>query len=373
MGRRHLRCIEIECNLSNQQLQEIWKDAGLEKATYQQTLKYKTILGLDALLNTLETMNETDAAIRAKILREAFCDLYEYRKSSAFETSYVWSYHTEKKKAQFEAHFVRTLRRRQWIPNSLDHLSTPEEVIFETIGWQPHHDLESKIGFRRTEYVQLAQKMGFTPDLLYELRKFGIKNIPTLRKGLKVRTENKPKVGDTRSTMNYGINELGTIQGHSHHSLNYDGHQQSSRTTFGQFISYIRVKPDKQDTDPDHLEYEDKMWLEDQAIHLILKCESGWQRTPPNNPEFDLYRGPTLHTVTDWCKVEPMTRTFTDRPVAISQAQFKWAWKKGKNFWLYVVEKAETDTPKIVRIQNLAHRARNFTFDEGERNADSDD
>jgi len=120
-----------------------------------------------------------------------------------------------------------------------------------------------------------------------------------------------------------GTNGQGAVQGHSHHSPNHDGHQQLSRTTGGQSISFISVEPDEQDTDPNHLEHENRMRLEDQAIRFILEYEPGWQQTPPNNPEFDLYRGPTLQKTTDWCEVKAMTRTFENRPVAVSQTQFE--------------------------------------------------
>lgn len=49
----------------------------------------------------------------------------------------------------------------------------------------------------------------------------------------------------------------------------------------------------------------------------------------------------------------------------LSQPQFNKARDLGGLFWLYVVERAESDSFKIYRIQNPAAHANRFMFDDG--------
>lgn len=65
-------------------------------------------------------------------------------------------------------------------------------------------------------------------------------------------------------------------------------------------------------------------------------------------------------------EVKAMTGTMMDRPVGMSRAQFECATEHGRNFWLYVVERADDpERRRIVRIQGPAERSRSFTFDRG--------
>ena len=71
----------------------------------------------------------------------------------------------------------------------------------------------------------------------------------------------------------------------------------------GAFISYIAVRSEDEEADPDGLAHESRMTLEEQAIEIILKSEPGWQRTPPNNPGYDLIRSDEQGQ-TEYCEVK---------------------------------------------------------------------
>lgn len=60
-----------------------------------------------------------------------------------------------------------------------------------------------------------------------------------------------------------------------------------------------------------------------------------------------------------------MTGSLRDRPVGLSHTQFDCAREHGKDYWLYVVERAGAKDARIVRIQDPAGKARTFTFDHG--------
>ena len=134
-----------------------------------------------------------------------------------------------------------------------------------------------------------------------------------------------------------------------------------------QFISYVAVRSDDEnESDPDHLSRQERMTLEEKSIKLILKEEPELERTPTNNPGFDLTQPGPDGLPVKWVEVKAMKATLHDRPVGLTRTQFGYAQKHGEAYWLYVVENAATPKhARIVRIKNPAGRARTFTFDHG--------
>jgi hypothetical protein len=132
------------------------------------------------------------------------------------------------------------------------------------------------------------------------------------------------------------------------------------------FVSYVGAHSDGKDQDPDGLDHQDRMALEEKAIKFILSSEPRLRRTPVNNPGFDLCEvGPDGQPIR-WIEVKAMSGTLHDRPVGLSSKQFEWADEKGESYWLYIVERADAgDSARIVRIQNPAGKAQTFTFDHG--------
>ena len=55
----------------------------------------------------------------------------------------------------------------------------------------------------------------------------------------------------------------------------------------------------------------------------------------------------------------------TGNPAQLTKTEFETAKKIGENYWLYVVAKAESDEPKIFKIQNPANRVNYYMFDDG--------
>ena len=132
------------------------------------------------------------------------------------------------------------------------------------------------------------------------------------------------------------------------------------------FISYVAVRPEDDEPDPDNLNHENRMTLEAKSIERILTHETDWQRTEQNNPGYDLYKVDSTGRQSHWCEVKAMKGSLQNRPVGISHTQFDYAIKHGKSYWLYVVEYAGDDEKyRIVKIQDPVGKARTFTFDHG--------
>ena len=64
---------------------------------------------------------------------------------------------------------------------------------------------------------------------------------------------------------------------------------------------------------------------------------------------------------------EALVGTLANHPVGMSNAQFKTAQEEQHRYWLYIVENATSEEPRILKIQDPAGNARTFTFDEGWR------
>ena len=227
----------------------------------------------------------------------------------------------------------------------------------------------------------MAREAGIELGVLDLLRRLGVTSEAELRKRLGVGNQGQkesvaaeddggtPSDGEGSESTNSETEEAQSGTPGTRAGQRADSGKDRSRdsATEFRFISYLGVVSEDEDTDPDGLKHAVRMELEEAAIRFSLDREPKWQRTPANNPGFDLYRGDTMHTATHWCEVKAMTGTLEDCPVAISRVQFEWAQDHGDTYWLYVVERAGTSDPNVVRIQDPAGKAKTFIFDRGWR------
>jgi hypothetical protein len=96
-----------------------------------------------------------------------------------------------------------------------------------------------------------------------------------------------------------------------------------------------------------------------------LVNEPKLQRTPTNNPGYDLFETGSDGQIARWIEVKAMTGDWHSRPVGLSRVQFECALKHRSDYWLYVVEHAgQPGQARIVRVQDPA-RGKTFTFDHG--------
>lgn len=407
---------------------QIRREAGLERASWENPPEDFTLRGLTSLLEYLPKLQPKDAAARAKVLWEALADL-EARGTAAFYGSYKWGYFHEAKTARFDAAFVRTLNQVAWVPNADGELVPPGLVVFDTLGWKSNPFLQTKIIFKPPIIDQLAKEAGIDPAILDLLRRD-----PTIVAELTSRLSASPEpqtapsaepeqdtgepsdgdvydgakdlYGDDMPDIPSGTPDpdggdgVGTGAGGSGHGRtgngtsrggsqgNGGGHgglgghgtpaDKGSGKGGGQgkrtpghaggrpFISYVGTHPDEEGPDPDGLDQAERMQIEERAIDLIIRLEPGLRRTPEGNPGFDLFEVDSSGRQIRWVEVKSMTGTLQDRPVGLSHTQFDCAREKGDAYWLYVVERAtDPAQARVLRIQNPVGHARTFTFDHG--------
>lgn len=402
--------------LGHSEKEQIRREAGLERASWESPPEDFTLRGLPQLLEFLPTLNPEEAAARVRLLWEALADL-EARGTAAFYGSYKWGYSHETKIARFDATFVRTLNQVSWVPNADSKLVTPGLVEFDSLGWKPNPFLLTKITFKPPIINQLAKEVGIDPAALDLLRKLGITNVADLTSRLGITNpppdpvqssaagpdadeppncdvyddakdlygDDMPNIppgspdpdgGDDASIGAVSVGQGRSGTGTSRGGANCGGKGGESSSGHGKrtpgsaggrpFISYVGTHPDDDGHDPDGLDQAERMQIEGNAIDLIVGLEPALYRTPEGNPGFDLFEADSRGKQIRWVEVKSMTGTLEDRPVGLSHTQFDFAREKGDAYWLYVVECA-TDTvhARVLRIQNPAGHARTFTFDHG--------
>lgn len=409
---------------------QIRREAGLERASWENPPEDFTLRGLTQLLEFLPTLNSEEAAARVKVLWEALADL-ETRGTATFYGSYKWGYSHEAKAARFDAAFIRTLNQVAWVPNADGELVRPGLVVFDTLGWKPNPFLLTKIAFKPPIIDQLAKEAGIDPAILDLLRRdpaivaeltsrLSANPAPTPETSPTPEPEaDAPSDGDVydgaKDLYGDGMPDIppgtpdpdggdgatdgegrggqrgtgtgtprggGQGNGGAHGGLG-GGHsggggkgggtsgggqgKRSPGSAGGRpFISYLGVHPDDEESDLDGLDQAARMQIEDQAVSLIVSIEPRLQRTPEDNPGFDLFESSGGGQQIRWVEVKSMTGTLEDRPVGLSHVQFECARKKGDGYWLYVVEHAtDPKQARVIRIQNPVGHVRTFTFDRG--------
>jgi hypothetical protein len=411
---RYLQSVRVECQLSWQQKTEIRRSTGLERSTWERPIVDVSLRGLDALFILFPNLEPLGRKQRAALLWDALADVENRRGSGAFVGEYTWGYSHQTKTATFDAAFVKRLNEVDWVPDADGKLHPPKLAVFDTLGWKPNPFLQSKIRFKPPILDQLAKEAGIEPGVLDLLKKLGVTSEADLRARLGVKEGTDTSDGEPEGSVTDAVKKLlgdgpaptqpvhdptlddptpaggegparrgrgggsggkgpggsgmqGGSQGEScGKGVGPTGVKRAPGSPGGRpFVSYVGTHPDDEGPDPDGLEQAERMELEAKAIELIRAHEPQWQPTPTHNPGFDLFQGASLETATRWCEVKAMTGCLDDRPVGLSRTQWEFALEHGSAYWLYAVEHAGTENPRIVRIQDPAGKARTFTFDHG--------
>jgi hypothetical protein len=117
--------------------------------------------------------------------------------------------------------------------------------------------------------------------------------------------------------------------------------------------------------DDDDLTEDERRRIETAAISHIIELEPTLQKTPTNNPGFDLFEGEAIESPVRFVEVKAKRGRWSG-PVALSDEQFRLASVECERYWLYVVEFAEEpDKRQVIRIKDPAGTARYFTYDAG--------
>ena len=395
----HLKDVSAKTTYSQEELNNIRRNNGLERASWSSEIQDKTLRGVENVLALIPTLDAEFRHHRAGLLWNALTDFAENATpqtlQQTFKTTYKWGYSGESKAVAIDTDIVRKLNAVAWVPDSDGELQIPKQVDFETLrdryGWEEEPTLTRIIQFKPPIIARLAREAGIDPAALDLMQKHGVtaeklqelinsqlesqKDVPSDNNS-KTHAEsfNKEVTQPTPNNTNAVSQPVSkAIVNPSSRSIEAgkpdDTAIQNRQTSNRQheFVSYIGIRPDSEELDPDGKEHSKRLSLEEKAIQFILECEPDWQRTPPNNPGFDLYKTDPNGNAVAYCEVKALSETLDNGPAAMTRTQFEKAQKQGELYWLYVVENAGADNQRIVKIQNPAGKGRYFTFDRGWR------
>jgi hypothetical protein len=106
------------------------------------------------------------------------------------------------------------------------------------------------------------------------------------------------------------------------------------------------------------------------GVDLVMKFENDAGRQPTDmetiqvhHPGYDVKSVDKLGQ-TRYIEVKSFSGTWdSQNPAQLTKTEFETAQELGSSFWLYVVERVESEDAHMIRIQNPAHRADYFLFD----------
>lgn len=370
---RYLRPEEFQNpnRFSEEEAHEMRKSAGWERNTWNEDFSDRKIRGLDELLDLMPRLNISKAQNKASLLWEALCDLEKQSVESAFQGTYTWFFSIDRH-CNFDAEFIERLRRSQWIVGNDNALHSPEELNFEDLDWKENHVLRERLKFKPRYLDQLAAEAGIEPNVLSLLKKHRLTTEAQLQEFLdKLEISNLPDEPGNRNngavadSNNNGDSPIRTHGGSPSDQLSSNSDKPSSGTP-PKPITYIRVNATDVATEVGSEDQARRIELENCGIERIIDKEPYLQRTPKNNPGYDLVEKDAADHELRWIEVKVISGAFNGNWVGLSRTQFEMAMDRGENYWLYVVEHADNpDQARIIRIQNPAGKSENFIFDHG--------
>lgn len=368
---RYLQPEEFENpnRFSEEEADKMRMRSGWANSTWDNDFYDRKIRGLDELLDLIPKLDISDAKRKSSLLWEALCDLEQQSSESAFLGTYKWFYGKDRY-CRFDAEFVEQLRSSQWIVGNDDALHSPQELNFEDLDWNENHVLREKIEFKPRYLDQLAAEAGIEPNVLSLLKKHSLTTeeqlqeiIDQLNIGNTSDESGNRNNGVAADTNNNGKSSVGTQGGppSDQRSNNSDKSRKPPKP-----ITYVRVNTKDDATEAGSEEQTRRIELENYGIERILSEEPSLQRTPKNNPGYDLVEKDAADRELRWVEVKVKSGPFNGNWVGLSRTQFEMAMDRGDNYWLYVVEHAEDpDQLRIIRIQDPAGKSENFIFDHG--------
>ena len=355
-----------------------------------------TLQGLDVVLNRITSAPPTDAVVLAELLWDelrAFAD--KNPNPAVYRGTYKWYRYTHRQQ-QFPAAFVKALNQTAWVPNAVGQLCLPEDVLFSITSWQDDD--------RLNEEIEFAPEPEPTHDQPEEISEEVLLRRELIESG---RSEEEAEEFIERTTTEALRRKRLLLQSESQ-TIPMDGDDGFSEETSGPLVERaasggmgssqrpvtvqvpprppssgggtsrnlgaettgrplpeppVRVELAEIDDNSEGLSHEQRLALEQAAIAKILAQEPALERTPENNPGYDLYSLGEDGTPNKVVEVKSMSGSLNDRPATMSRVQFATAQDFQDKYWLYVVEHAgDPGQSHIRKIQNPAGRVQTFTF-----------
>lgn len=166
----------VHCDLSQSELSDMRRQAGLQRATSECTSDHG-IEGLEEVLKPIAEMNG-DWEKSSFLLWDCIHDAIRHYREGFLYGEYEWSYSRESCNVKFAASFVRMLAKSCWLPAQDGKPKRPNHVCFTDLPEEFQRDANSALitllDFKPDEIRQLAEKTGIDAAILDFIREHGL-------------------------------------------------------------------------------------------------------------------------------------------------------------------------------------------------------
>ncbi|MFZ4595104.1 MAG: DUF3883 domain-containing protein [Verrucomicrobiaceae bacterium] len=285
-----------------------------------------------------------------------------------FWGKYCWSYRGERS-ARFEPQFMKLLKGDFWLPAKDGQFHTPNELSLDDLpsGFAENEFLAKQLGLLSETEQVLARKIGIDPQLIAYLKS----NPEAQRKLQRSMAQNRIQQAVEQATDEADSSEDepdAEVSGDSDTRRQRRGNSGGSSTRIETRVYVEHEKPSGDSVERGGNEARNS--VDAAGIQRVLAYEKENGRNAGeqahSNPGFDI-RSEDDSGCVRYIEVKSLADSWSARGVALSATQFEEAQKRGEEFWLYVVERAESDNAKIFTIRNPANSVRFVLFDHGWR------
>ncbi len=285
-----------------------------------------------------------------------------------FWGKYRWSYRGARS-ARFEPQFMKVLKGESWLPKKDGTFHKPNEISLDDLPseFAVNEFLAKQLGFLSETEQALARRIGIDPQLIAYL-----KSNPEAQRRLQ-RSMAQNRIGQAveeaddkadSSSDEANVEKPGGAKGSQQRRGNSGG--SSVRIETRVYVEHEKPSEDRVERGSNEV----RNSVDVAGIQLVLAYERKNGRNPVEqahgNPGFDIRSEDDAGGVR-YIEVKSLAAAWSASGVALSDTQFEEAQKRGEEFWLYVVERAESSDAKVFAIQNPANSIRFVLFDHGWR------
>ncbi len=165
-------------------------------------------------------------------------------------------------------------------------------------------------------------------------------------------------------TENTNTDNTNTDNKHPSSDQNYDRRPKRSR-----LLSYVVSQNDFNEEPPDTHAAERRSQIDEAGIKRVKEHEEEANREPEvmphHNEGYDIKSYDEDGRLARYIEVKSLSGNWDIDNVKVTHSQFEHATEIGERYWLYVVERAESESYQIHCIQNPALQVTHFIFDNG--------
>lgn len=286
-------------------------------------------------------------------------------------------YYTAKRE-EYDAEWILKLRQLAWIPTKESTFRAPCEISPSDLcpDWESNKKVIEVLGFQPDTLIELAHSIGLSTGVLEMIRRYNfteeeLQCLVQARsldvESTQVHSANDTVISTSDSTEIY-MHSSGGQEGDTSVSSN-------NRRDGRRFHSYVYVEKNSES----HLSQNtvtSRSAYDKRAIEIAINYEEIKGRIPAemphNHPGYDIESTDQSRLSARFIEVKAVRGDWNNTGIALSKEQFAKAQSMNSTYWIYVVDRVETENPRLFCINDPASKAEYFVFDSGWSSASSE-